>query len=841
MKIIKRTLLVGCIAILHILKVQSQAPLKPTSGEIYNRILQLQRVGTVMYLAAHPDDENTRLITWLSNKQHINTVYLSLTRGDGGQNLIGTQTGDLLGILRTQELLMARRVDGGKQWFTRANDFGFSKKALETLRIWDKREVLSDVVAAIRYWQPDIIINRFPSDTTVQTHGHHTASAILSLEAFDLTNDASSFPESAAKYGVWQAKRIYFNTSYFFYKSQAEFEKADKSTLANLEIGDYYPILGKSNNEISAESRSMHKCQAFGSIGNRNEQKEYLELLKGQQTANKDDIFEGLNLSWSRLKGGENVSEMIQKILNNYKFENPASSVSELLNLYKYINQNVENSRKKDQKLEELKEIIGACSGLFLEVVSSEPISTRSSEVKLKIELTNRSNQNITLKRIMILPFLWDSIFNNETIKPNKNFMREVTGKIPSETSYTGPYWVENRPSNGMYKVINKDLIGLPETPRELKTVFSVQYDDQVLEYTRTIVYKYEDPVKGEIYTPFDIVPDVYVNPMEEVVLFPDKKSKTISVKITAARDNIEGTLSLGMNRMWSVTNNVQKFVLAKKGEEKILSFTINPSEEDAETAVTFEAKIGSFSINQSLIEIAYDHIPTQRVIKPAYARLIREDIKCKPVKIAYLPGPGDKVPEALLQLGINVQIIKPENLTSENLSKFNVLITGIRAYNTVTLLGVKRNELLKFMEEGGTIINQYNTNYDLVTKEIGPYPFNITKGRVTDENAPMFMQNVENPILNQPNKIDARDFDAWVQERGLYFVSTEDQHYKNLIKTNDPGEAFQEGSLIYCPYGKGHYVYCALSLFRQLPAGVPGAYKLLANMLSLGNNTQKP
>ena len=817
-----------------------QMPTKPTSGEIYNKLLQLQKVGTVMYLAAHPDDENTRLITWLSNKEHISTVYLSLTRGDGGQNLIGTQTGDLLGILRTEELLMARRVDGGKQWFTRANDFGFSKKALETLNIWDKKEVLSDVVSAIRYWQPDIIINRFPSDTSVQTHGHHTSSAILGLEAFDLTNDPKAFPASASKYGVWQPTRIYFNTSYFFYKSQAEFDKADKSSLANLEIGDYYAVLGKSNNEISAESRSMHKCQAFGTIGNRNSQKEYLEFLKGTKTKNKDDIFEGIDLSWSRLKGGEKVGGMIAQILKDYRFDDPSKSIPSLLQLYSYIEKKVENSRKKDQKLQDLKEIIGYCSGLFLEVTASDPTATRNSEVKLKIEATNRSSLPVFLNKIKISE-IWDTTFTGFTLIQNKNYLKDISGKIAGNEAYTGPYWVENQPSNGLYVVKNNDWIGLPETPRNIKASFDIQINDQILKYDRNIVYKYEDPVKGEIYTPFDIVPDVFINPIDEVLLFPDVQPKKLNVKLIAGRDNIEGTLYLGMDRMWSSKDNGQKFSIRKKGEEQILSFSITPPVENSESKISYQVKSPQGDFGQSLTEITYDHIPTQRVIKPAQSRLVRENIICKPVKIAYLPGPGDKVPDALKQLGLEAQIIKPEELTFQNLLNFDVLITGIRAYNTVQTLGIKRDDLLKYMEQGGTIINQYNTNYDLVTKDIGPYPFTISRGRVTNEQAPMIIQDNTNPILNSPNGIGPSDFDNWVQERGLYFVTTDDTHYQKLLKTNDPGENYLDGSLLYCQYGKGHYVYCALSLFRQLPAGVPGAYKLLANMLSLGAKIQKP
>lgn len=835
---LKSILILFILFFLYFNTSKAQAPSKPSSGEIYNKILQLQKVGTVMYLAAHPDDENTRLITWLSNKQHVNTVYLSLTRGGGGQNLIGTETGEMLGILRTEELLMARGVDGGKQWFSRAVDFGFSKKAKETLEIWDKNQVLSDVVSAIRYWQPDIIINRFPADTSVATHGHHTASAILSAEAFDKVNDPNAFPESALKYGQWQPTRTYFNTSYFFYKSQAEFDKANKSNLANIEIGDYYPILGKSNNEIAALSRSMHKCQSFGSIGNRKELTEYLEFLKGTPTKNKDDIFEGIDMTWNRLPGGKDVNGMIQGVLDKYSFEDPSLSIPSLVKLYQYISSTVQNSRKKDQKLTDLKEIIGYCAGLYAEILSSEPVANRSSSLKFNIELTNRSKEVLNLKRIKIVPMFYDTIMSNMSIKMDENYFKTIEIKIHDNEAFTGPYWVEKAPSNGLYTVSNKDWIGMPETPRDIQAVFTVEIEGVNFDFNRTVVYKMEDPIKGEVYTPFDIVPDVVIQPSDEVILFKDNAPKTISVKLIAQKDSIRGTIALAMNRMWGSIDNVKTFSMKHKGEEQNLVFTIQPPQVFAETEISFIAKIGDKSFNQSLYTIHYDHIPEQRVIKPATMRLVREDIKCPSVKIAYIFGPGDKIPEAIKQIGMSVTVLKPDEINFDNLVKYDVLITGIRAYNKVNELATKRDDIMKFVENGGTLISQYNTNYDLVTKEIGPYPFTITRGRVTNENAPMIILDPKNQLVNYPNKIEERDFEGWVQERGLYFLTTEDTHYQKLFKSNDPGENYLDGSLLFTPYGKGNYVYCALSLFRQLPAGVPGAFKLMANMLALGSKT---
>ena len=820
--------------------LQAQKPQKLDSGEIYNKLLRLQKVGTVMYLAAHPDDENTRLITWLSNHEHIETVYLSLTRGDGGQNLIGTETGDLLGILRTQELLQARRIDGGKQWFSRANDFGFSKKASETMRIWNKDEVLSDVVRAIRYWQPDIIINRFPADTTISTHGHHTSSAILSLEAFDLSSDPNKYPGSASKYGTWQPSRIYFNTSYFFYKSQAEFEKADKTSLATLDIGNYYPLLGKSNNEISAESRSMHRCQAFGSIGSRDQQKEYLMFLKGLTTTKKDNIFEGIDLTWTRIKGAKGINRMLRDIINKYDYSYPDKSVPALLELYNTIIEKLEITPRIQRKLDELKDIIASCLGLFMETVSSEAFSTRGAKVKVKIEVTNRSILPVEVRNLKIEPTIWDSSFIFECVPEKANFF-ETTITIPQDFQFTGPYWVSTPPAYGMYNVNEDSLIGMPETPRKLQTIYTLNINGTDLVYAKPIIHKYEDAVKGEIYTPFDIVPDVYITPLSEVVLFPENANKNIQVKLTASRDNVKGNLSINTAQGWSVSNNSQEFELSKKGDEKTITFSIQPPTTNSRNEVYFVATIGSQSFDKQLIEIAYEHIPTQRVIKPAKTNWVKEEIYSAAKEVAYIQGAGDKVPEALRELGINVTILKPQEINLNKLLSYDALLIGIRAYNTVNALANKKADLLAYMEKGGTVVTQYNTNYDLVTSDIGPYPFSISRGRVTDENAPMIISDPNHPIFQFPNKIESRDFENWVQERGLYFLTTEDTHYKKLLTSHDPGESPLDGSLLYSPYGSGHYIYCSLSFFRQLPAGVPGAYKLLANMLSIGKKITKP
>jgi len=350
--------LISCFSFL--ISTNAQAPVQPTSADLYEQIQKMQVLGSVLYVAAHPDDENTRMISYLANEKKVNTAYLSLTRGDGGQNLIGPEIRDLLGVIRTQELLKARSVDGGQQFFSRANDFGYSKNPEETLKIWDEEEVMADVVWAIRKFQPDVIINRFDHSGNRRTHGHHTSSAVLSHKAFDLVGNKEVYPEQLEHVNTWQPKRLFFNTSWWFFGSREKFAKADKSDMLSVDVGVYYPMKGKSNNEIAAESRSMHKCQGFGSTGKRGSEQEYLKLLKGEMPKDKSSIFEGINTTWTRVKGGESIGQVIGNVDAEFKHENPAASIPQLMAAYQMI-QGLPDGYWKSVKLKDIKISRSSC------------------------------------------------------------------------------------------------------------------------------------------------------------------------------------------------------------------------------------------------------------------------------------------------------------------------------------------------------------------------------------------------------------------------------------------------------------------------------------------------
>ncbi|RXJ50257.1 PIG-L family deacetylase [Gelidibacter gilvus] len=825
------------ITFFYCFSAQAQQPKKPTSSEIYQAIEKLNFLGSVLYVAAHPDDENTRLISHMANEVKARTAYLSLTRGDGGQNLIGPELKELLGVIRTQELLVARSIDGGVQLFTRADDFGYSKHPDETLAIWNENEVLSDVVWAIRKFQPDIIINRFDHRSPGTTHGHHTSSAMLSLKAFDYAADHSKFPNQLKSVAVWQAKREFFNTSWWFYGSQEKFDAADKTNQYAVEVGDFYPALGLSNPEIAALSRSAHKSQGFGNTGTRGSDFEYLELIKGDAPKDKNNIFEGIDTSWNRIKGGQPIGQILKTVQDNYNFKNPSASIPKLIEAYRLV-QNLENSHWKTLKSEDLKNVIAACAGLFLEAAAASNLATPKSTVTLKLEAINRSGQNMALTSIILSD--GTRIQKNTDLKFNESHRFESQINIPSTASYSTPYWLETKGTLGMYKVDDQSLIGLPETPKEMTATFNVSIEGETLSYVKTIIYKTNDPVKGEVYKPFEIVPIVSAHIAEPVIIFADDQQKDIQVIVKANRNALEGYVQLDHPQGWQVYPEKQNIAIISKGEEQMLTFTVIPPKNQSEGILTPKVHVGKDVFSKKLVEIKYDHIPFQMVLLPNDSKVVRLDIKKKGENIGYIEGAGDAVPESLRQIGYNVAIIKPEDINAETLNRFDAVVVGIRAYNTVDALKFKQKQLFDFVEQGGNLIVQYNTNGGLIVDQLAPYPLELSRDRVTDENSEVRLLNTNNKLLNYPNKITQKDFEGWVQERGLYFPNKWSKEFTPLLSMHDKNESPKEGSLLVAKYGKGHYIYTGLSFFREFPEGVAGAYRLFANMLSVGKETIK-
>ncbi len=832
----KRLVLLFLITFVSFSSAFAQKPEKPTASEIYHDLQKLNFLGSALYIAAHPDDENTRLISYLSNDLKARTAYLSLTRGDGGQNLVGPEIRELLGVIRTQELLAARRTDGGSQLFTRANDFGYSKHPDETLAIWNKKEVMGDVVRAIRKFKPDIIVNRFNHRNPGSTHGHHTSSAMLSFEAYDLVGDANKYPETAKKYGAWQPKRLFFNTSWWFYGSRENFEKADKTNLVEVETGSYYPSLGLSNGEIASLSRSMHKSQGFGSTGSRGSQSEYLEFLKGDFPVAKTNVFEGINTTWTRLEDGTTIGQILERVEQDFDFTNPSASVPQLIRAYSLI-RTIKDDHWRAIKTAEIEKLILDCSGLYLEAVADQQSVSPKGNLKVTVEAVNRSKVPMQLNSVTSEVIQFPSQFAPTQLLENNKQTLESTENTFTVTAYSTPYWLKQAGTLGMYRVDDPELIGLPEQAQQFPVHFNLTIAGTEIIITRNIVYKFNDPVKGEVYRPFEVLPEVTSSIPEKVLIFSSEASREIPVMIRSGRENITGTVTLQHPKGWVVAPAQHNFSLGPKGSTQTVIFTVTPPRERSEGALRPLLQIGDNFYNKELVTIDYEHIPFQNVLLPSQAKVVRIPIEKRGDNIGYIDGAGDAIPESLKQIGYNVTTIEVSDISEENLKKFDAIVVGIRAYNTVTELKFKQPVLNEYVRNGGTLLLQYNTNHRLITEDLAPYPLKLSRDRVTDEFSKVSILAPDHEALNKPNKITQTDFDGWVQERGLYFPSEWAPEFTPILGMNDKDYPATEGSLLIANYGKGHYVYTGLSFFRELPAGVSGAYRLFANLLSLGKS----
>ncbi|WP_027377104.1 PIG-L family deacetylase [Kaistella palustris] len=784
-----------------------------TSSEIYDDLLRLQNNTTVMYLAAHPDDENTRIISWLTHEKHVDAVYLSLTRGDGGQNLIGTEKGELLGLLRTQELLEARKVDKGRQWFTRALDFGYSKTATETLKFWDKQKILGDVVWAIRKNKPEIIITRFDPNSNGETHGHHTASALLAMEAFDLAGDPTAFPEQLKSVKVWKPKRLFYNTSWWFYGSKENFDKADKSDLYSINVGTYYKTLGTSNNEISSKSRSKHACQGFGMALERGSDIEYLKFLKGDKPKS-NDIFEGIKLS----SESGTLKTQMDKTVSEFNYSNPQLSLNNLLQVYDLLKKN----NADDLKLKQVKDLILKTQGIYFEWTTPKGFGTLNQEITTQLEIANRSNANINISI---------SGSTDKEILANESFKATEKLKI-DDPKLSNPYWLQETPKNNLYVVNNPEEIGQPEILNPIKKSITINFGSTKIDYDIPLKQKTVNPSIGERYEPFYTVPAFVANFDQENFIFSNQP-KQIAVEVESFVANSSAKVSLKASKDWKISAP-QTIDFKEIGEKKKVVFTVETISKNANSNLSAIIESNGKIDNQSLNVVDYPHIDRQIWLRNAQAKVQNLDLKIPNVKIAYLKGSGDEIPSSLRAIGLQVDELDLKNWNPSLLKNYDVLILGIRIYNTQPEMALINKDLWKFVENGGLVINQYNVNRGLLTEEIAPFQLKLGPNRISEEDAKMKFLVPNSPVFNTLNKIYEDDFKNWVQERGLYFADSYDQNLIPLLEGNDTGESPQKGILLAGKYGKGTYVYTGLSFFRELPAGVPGAYKLFMNILAL-------
>lgn len=803
-------------------------------GEILSNLKKLNVLGSVLYVAAHPDDENTLLLAYMAKDRLVRTGYLSLTRGDGGQNLIGPEQGENIGVIRTQELLAARRVDGPDQFFSRAYDFGFSKSTNEAVRTWGQEKVLADVVWTIRKYQPDVIITRFPPDARAG-HGHHSASGFLAEEAFKISNDPTKFPEQLAYVKPWQARRILWNV--FIPGAFMSNKKPDEAgNLIDIETGLFNPLLGKSYGEIAAESRSQHKSQGFGVAPNRGAKIDYL-LLKGGDPAEKDPL-DGVDISWKRVANSGAVQALVNQTIASFRPDQPAASVPALVQLHTALNKLDTTNLYVKTKRQEVETLIQQCLGLWFETNPATYAATPGETITLSTNLVGRADFPVKLVGVRFATGKDTTL--NLALKPNDVVQFPTSVTIPKTQKISQPYWLEKPIDKGLFQVDNQQLIGLPENPPALTASYTFELDGQLFTFTRPVVYKSTDPVDGEIYRPFIIQPDVTANLTDRVYVFADQTAKTAEVVLKAGKANVSGTLTLDVPAGWRVEPASVSFALTNKGDEQRYTFRVTPTAQAKDGKLTALMKTAAGTFTTGIRQIAYKHIPTQTLFPAAEAKLVKLDVNVTAKRIGYIVGAGDEVPAALQQMGCTVTILNNADLNG-NLSGYDAIVVGVRAYNTNRALTMYQPKLMDYVKNGGTLIVQYVTpvnNFlrnDQALPQLGPYPITIGSERVTEEDAPMTFINPQHPLLNHPNKITEADFNGWIQERGIYFGKEWDKAYEPIFSANDQNEAPKQGSLLYAKYGKGHYMYTGLVFFRELPAGVPGAYRLFANMISAG------
>lgn len=822
-----------------------------SSGEMLEQVRKMQVLGKVLYVAAHPDDENTRMLAWLARDQKVETAYLSLTRGDGGQNLIGKEVREGLGLIRTQELLAARRLDGAMQFFTRANDFGYSKSPEETFQKWERDSLLADVVWVIRKFKPDLIITRF-NPVPSPTHGHHTASAQLALEAFEAAADPNRFahqllfiaPGHAANVAVWQAKSIYWNTSWWFY-GRKDF---DKSGLLQVDVGSYNTVLGTGYGEIASASRSMHKSQGFGASRQRGQEPEYLQGLKGATSLT--DLFAGIELSWKRVPGSKAVAMALAEAERAFDASAPWKMLPALLRARTSLAQ-LPISDWKELKLKALEQLILVASGIWHECTADRFSYVVGDSAQLNFRSIVRHPVEVRFEEYELQAFKMyhpepADLYGYKSVGGFKKTMDwpfnqlqelEQPLEVPEHVQESTPYWLRRSSGNGFFALPDERWVGYAENPPVFKA--KVQYQikvDGVWHVVRDevpVYYRWTDPADGEKYRPIEIHFPVYVQ-LDQSNYLSAGQALEMQVLVQASTDLESATVRLNLPPGWYPEPELAVLGPMERDQEQLVRFAVHPGKEAGSGQVSASATVTGqkWVYDRSLQRIAYPHLPVTMHTPKARARIVFMEAKRRKQLIGYLPGAGDDVPAALQAMGYTVEEINPEQCNIDHLKRFETIVAGVRIANIAGRIESKMPVLMEYVQQGGTLIFQYNTSQSLKVEQLGPYPFSLARGRVTVEEAPVQFLQPNHPLLLHPNKITAQDFEGWVQERGLYFPAAWDTAYTAIFRMSDPGEAPLDGALLYAEYGKGVYIYSGLSWFRQLPAGVTGAYRLFMNMV---------
>jgi LmbE family N-acetylglucosaminyl deacetylase len=812
------------VAILSIALTAMSQPVP--APEILRQLHSFREMGSVLYIAAHPDDENTELITYFARGRNYRTAYLSLTRGDGGQNVLGPEFGNEIGVIRTQELLAARRIDGGRQFFSRAVDFGFSKDYRKTLRIWDEQQVLSDMVRVIRKFRPDVLITRF-SPIPGRTHGHHTASTVLALEAFKLAGDPKAYPEQRLQ--PWQPLRILWNLSIY------QKEDIGGTQQVRINVGGNDPVSGESFAEIAGRSRSMHKTQGFNNFtipGKSGPRFETFQLLDGAPMTN--DVLDGVDTTWSRVCGGARIGRLADEIIVQFDSQNPAASVPELLKLREELGALPVDDPVVVEKRAQLDRILQACLGLEVQTTISRAEVVPGEKMNLHHSALIHSGIPVHWVAVRY-PEIKQKIDQEIDLLTNQVRSLDSTQTLPVDTPLSQPYWLREEGTAGLFRVDDPSSIGLPENPPAFPIEQVFEVCGQTLVIPDEPVQVTTNSVNSELRRRMEVIPPVSLDFVSEIALLAPGTSHPVEVEMLASRADLTGILRLEAPDGWNVSPAKQSFHLESVGDRAQFKFTITAPPQSATAKILADAEIGGVHYRNQRVEINYPHIPPQLLQPLANLKAISLELATRGHAVGYLPGAGDSVAENLKQLGYSVKMLDDTNLAPEQLRGLDAVVIGVRAFNVRDNIGSQLPALFAYVENGGTIVAQYNRPDGLKTNRLAPFDLHLSGDRVTDEKAPVTFLSPDHPVLNTPNKITSADFDGWMQERGIYFPNQWDEHFTPIFAFNDPGESPLKGGLLIAQYGKGYFVYTGLVFFRELPAGVPGAFRLFANLISLG------
>jgi LmbE family N-acetylglucosaminyl deacetylase len=806
-------------ALLAAAAAASRAAEPMTPQETLRELRAFREMGSVLYVAAHPDDENTQLIAYLARGRCYRTAYLSLTRGDGGQNVIGPEIFEELGVIRTQELLAARRLDGGRQFFTRAVDFGFSKSAAETLRIWDRQAVASDIVRVIRTFRPDVMITRF--SPRGGGHGHHTASAILAVEAFQRAGDPKAFPALIGELAAWQPRRILHDESGFG-------GIGGGTGSLQVEIGGNDPVTGEPLGAIAGRSLSMHKSQGFRNFRGGGPRTGSFTLLAGEPASR--DILEGVDTTWARVPGGAEVARLADGAIAKFDANDPAASVPGLLAIRKRLSA-FPSDPVVAEKRRQLDRAIQGCLGLAVETTVPRAEVVAGEMLALRHTATVMSTFPVRWLSVSY-PITGQSATLAIELTAGRPATRDVQQTMPADSPLCQPYWLREEHPVGIFKVDAGTLIGRPENPPAFPIKHRFQLGGETLEIADVPV---QAATKGEPARQVEVIAPVALRHLPEVRLFAPGAERKIEVEVTALRAGAAGAAEVKAPAGWQVAPASQPFRLAQPGDQVRLAFSVKAPAEPAMARITAEAHLGNATWNTRRVVIRHEHIPVQLLQPPARSKAVVLDLAKKGRRVAYVPGAGDRVAEGLEEMGYEVARLAGGELTPEKLRDLDAVVIGVRAFNVRDDLSAHLDALFSYVEGGGTVVAQYNRPEGLLTSRLAPYDLRLSDARVTDENAPVTFLAPNHPVLTTPNKITKADMEGWVQERGIYFPARWDPHFTPILAAGDPGEQPLEGGLLVAKHGRGHFVYTGLVFFRQFPAGVPGAYRLFANLVSLG------